>query len=282
MSSTEAPCIRSIEYGNLKFSLLFHSEMDHIGLQIAQSGRFYEAELLDALRLLVDPGAVIVDVGANVGNHSTFFAGVMNCSVFAVEAVERTCDLLRENIKLNGLSQRVFPRQFALGSKVGTLGIESFDELNLGATRLGPGSDDVVNVRTLDSMQDLAEAAVALIKIDVEGMELDVLRGAKGVIIRDEPVIVCECAEDGDFLNVNSFLVDLGYTATECFNATPTYLFLPHSWTGSSQMSRLSYFEGALARTSFQVRSSAAQISHTRNMVGRLAKRLDLLEASEV
>ncbi|WP_183164531.1 FkbM family methyltransferase [Arthrobacter oryzae] len=278
MPSTQNKCIRNIEFEGKLFSLAFHSDNDHIGRQVAQSGGFYEAELLSALRPLLRPGDVVVDVGANVGNHSIFFAGVLDCKVFAFEGLERTCDLLRTNIRLNGLTDRVFARQYALGAVSGTVEVESIDESNLGATRFKPGPLGPINLRPLDSMPELAGVSVSLLKVDVEGMELDVIRGSRNVIERDRPIIVCECAEPEEFAGVEFLLGQLGYSATECFNATPTYVFLPDQWSGRGTFTRTSYFERIQARTSMQMRLSLSQLNRIRNMVGILSQRIEALE----
>lgn len=278
MSTEGSEFVLGVEFEGSSFTLGFHSEQDHIGRQVAQTGGFYEADLLQALRPLVLADDVVVDVGANVGNHSIFFAGVMGCRVFAFEPFERTCDLLRLNIRDNGLTDRIFARQYALGAATGTVEVESFDELNLGATRFKSGADGHVNIRPLDSVPDLADVHVSLIKIDVEGMELDVVSGSRGILTRDRPIVVCECAEPEDFVQTEALLRKSGYRVTECFNATPTYIFLPDEWTGRGRYSRLQYFEDATARTSSQLRSLMSQVGRTRSGIGNLSRRLDALE----
>jgi hypothetical protein len=71
------------------------------------------------------------------------------------------------------------------------------------------------------------DARIDVIKIDVEGWELDVLRGAARVIEHHRPLIYVE-ASDGTFPDVRAFLAGGRYVCWKRFNATPTFLFMPN------------------------------------------------------
>lgn len=60
---------------------------DHIFRWLEQQERFYEQEMLDFLAALVPAGGMVADVGANIGNHAVWFAGVMGCRVRAFEPI---------------------------------------------------------------------------------------------------------------------------------------------------------------------------------------------------
>ncbi|MFQ5490756.1 MAG: FkbM family methyltransferase, partial [Phycisphaerae bacterium] len=94
--------------------------------------------------------------------------------------------------------------------------------------RTGP---DVVLVRTLDAIVDEArtrwpKAAVTFVKIDVEGMEIDVLRGAAQLLSEARPQLSVELASHSAFEEAGSFLAELGYKHVGRFCATPTYHFI--------------------------------------------------------
>jgi hypothetical protein len=64
------------------------------------------------------------------------------------------------------------------------------------------------------------------LKVDTEGSEPRVLKGAINLIKLNHPAIVCEAATAGEFAEINNILIPLGYSVpTQRFNATPTYVW---------------------------------------------------------
>ena len=63
------------------FKLFTHGGDDHLFKVISRRGSFYEKDLLKAVRDVHEDGRAIFDVGANIGNHTVFFAGVMGQQV---------------------------------------------------------------------------------------------------------------------------------------------------------------------------------------------------------
>jgi spore maturation protein CgeB/glycosyltransferase involved in cell wall biosynthesis len=80
-------------------------------------------------------------------------------------------------------------------------------------------------VRPLDSYP--FDGPVKVMKIDVEGMELDVLEGASALIGRDRPLLYVECATEKHYRTLSRWLERRDYVHWESFNATPTHLFMP-------------------------------------------------------
>lgn len=170
---------------------------------------FYEAALLDMLRQRVAPGSVIVDAGANVGNHTVYFAKLCHAkAVHAFEPMPHMQRVLQRNADLNGPDQvQVHP--YALGAEEGEIGVAIFNAANLGSTTLDAGSSGGIPVRPLDAF-DLQD--VALIKIDVEGMQDAVLAGARATIARCHPLMVIEAFDRGDERLATERVLDkLGY-----------------------------------------------------------------------
>src|SRR5690606_534750 len=85
--------------------------------------------------------------------------------------------------------------------------------------------DGAVNVVRLDDHPGIG--APKVLKIDVEGMEYDVLLGARDTIARHQPVLYVECPRPPDFARIAGLLNELGYAALAQFNATTTICFGP-------------------------------------------------------
>lgn len=220
-----------VEREGRKFYFLFGSADDHLCKVIEETGNFYEQPMLDALARLLREDDTVLDIGANVGTHAVYFAGLLGCRVLAFEPVPAAVALLRENVRLNGLDAKVQIETVALGARAGRAGIAAENASNSGATRLEPGDEGSLEVQALDARLE-AIAPVRVMKIDVEGMEADVLRGAVRLIERDRPTIACECLDARQFAEVDGLLGAQGYVAVDVFNASPTYIFLPADQIG--------------------------------------------------
>jgi FkbM family methyltransferase len=125
------------------------------------------------------PGDTAVDCGANIGFTSLFFGRCVGAhgSVVAFEALPRNATAIRRNLELNRCAN-VHVRNIAVGSAEGT--VEFLDEPN-GAVGARPHMRVIkVPVTTLD--QELKGRCVDFIKIDVEGHEIEVLKGARNVL----------------------------------------------------------------------------------------------------
>ncbi|WP_160317926.1 MULTISPECIES: FkbM family methyltransferase [unclassified Arthrobacter] len=251
---------------SISYCLSVPSAGDHIGKHLLSTGSFYESELLKALRRLVGAEDVVVDVGANIGNHTVYFAGVLRCKVIAVEPIPIIADILRRNVANNGLLNSVAVHQLALGASEGRAEIEMFDAANYGGTTLRVGENGDIQVTQLDT---LISETVDLIKIDAEGMDYQVLLGAREIIENDMPAIVIEAMTDQALNEIDDFLAPLGYSIVGQYNATPTYVFLPMRTT--EQVRRAIRFLG-LSAANQQVLQRSQEA--TLRQVGRYAERL--------
>lgn len=196
---------------------------DHIQRRIFELGRFYEQEMLTDMRMRLRPGDLVLDVGAYLGNHSVFLAGVCKARVVALEPNPASYGLLETNVRDNDLQKLVRTIPAAAGSKEGMASIASSSAQNLGGTRLRMDSDGSISVVAIDELDLPAEPAA--IKIDVEGMEMQVLAGAMGTITKVRPLLYVEVTTAEALRRVLDLLGPLGYGAVGQFNATPTVLF---------------------------------------------------------
>lgn len=204
-------------------------ENDHIFATMVASGQFYEQGLLDYLTSLIAPGGLVVDVGANIGTHTVWFASQHSCDVRAFEAVPETAQVLCANVQLNGLDGEVRIEPYAVGRGPGRVSVAHWDPENSGATRLQQeASRDNRSSFAMVRLDDLEwEARVVLVKIDVEGMELDVLAGAEELVRRDRPVVVAEAQDASAETALRSWFQERGYTVLARVNATPTLVATP-------------------------------------------------------
>lgn len=195
---------------------------DHIQKFIAETERPYEAELLQSIIENTDRGDLIIDIGANVGNHTLYLAH-HGRKVIAFEPSKHLAQALQKSIKLNSFQDDVEVFCIAVGATNGHGMLNVHSQENLGMGKVVEGNGDI-EIRPLDTQ--IGDAKVKAIKIDVEGMEEDVLKGAQTVINRSLPELYIEIFEEETFSSIiRNGLID-NYYYTNTFNNTPTHLFI--------------------------------------------------------
>jgi FkbM family methyltransferase len=168
---------------------------EHIGQSIELDG-VYELAELEALFAWTEASspaafkqAIALDIGANIGNHSLFFSDYF-ARVISFEPSVQTFRLLEYNASL---VSNVSCHNFGLSDADGEAHF-SVQGSNRGANQISPtaeGAGERVRLRRLDGVEGI-EGDIKLIKIDVEGHEPAVLRGAEGLIRRHQPIVVFE------------------------------------------------------------------------------------------
>lgn len=219
------------------FIYLPNHNVDYIQGNIASNCVPYEYDMLLSMLDFLKPGDTVLDVGANIGNHTIFLASIAKVNVVAFEPNVHLASAIQKSIEINALGSQVTVKQVGLGKEES---VGSFNETipdNLGAQSISIG-DGNLQITTLDSMS--FNAPISLIKIDVEGMELDVLKGAKKTLIKDKPALYIEASTIEEFLTIESFLTKLGYVVLDSFNATPTHLFIHNSNLNAELLERFS------------------------------------------
>ncbi len=141
---------------------------------------FYELSF--ALHFLKETD-LFADIGANVGFYSIIISNTKNIKSFAFEPVPFTYKKLQNNIELNNLQGLVIAKNIAIGSSLGNVKMSAnLDTVNhVKLSNEHNEEDIIVEVHTLDSI--LSDYGIpALIKIDVEGFETEVIRGMKNIL----------------------------------------------------------------------------------------------------
>ena len=183
-----------------------------VGYELMEKGAYMPGELADLGRLLAfcAPDPVILDIGANIGVHSLFFSDIAGPrgKVIAFEAQRIVFQILMGNLALNSI-ENVYGHHVALGSAPGSLKLPPVDysrPWNFGGMSLkeespepqfAPGTpeseaadrNEFVPVIALDSLK---LDRVDFIKLDVEGMEEEVLRGAARTLDKTRPLMQVE------------------------------------------------------------------------------------------
>lgn len=198
---------------------------DHIQKVIASTHNFYESDLLSDVFPRIRPGALVVDVGANIGNHTVFFGKVCRARVIAFEPLPQAREILLANVRLNEIEDRVEVRQEALGAVTASGNFSPISARNIGQTmiRREDHAGGPVHVVRLDDV--IGDQNVDLIKIDTEGMELEVIRGAEEAIRRNRPLIYAEAARLESLAQLEQLLSAFEYVVIDRFASTPTFLF---------------------------------------------------------
>jgi FkbM family methyltransferase len=188
---------------------------------VLASHRPYEEDVLRITTALTMRGDRIVDVGAHMGNHAVYW-GLNGRRVIAFEPNPPVTAVLQANVNRNRLSGLVDVRGAALGRQEGTGAASQPDPANLGSVTIDAGDGDLP-IYQLDSVE---LDGLALLKIDVEGHEADVLAGAVQTLRRWRPYIVAE--ELSGHQEVEQLIRGLGYRRLPVNLAiSPTRIYSP-------------------------------------------------------
>ena len=191
--------------------MLFLRRDQYIGRALALYGEFSEFEV-ELFSHTLRSGDVVVEVGANIGAHTVHLARLVGHTglVVAFEPQRIIHQLLCANLALNELFNVVAYRA-AAGARQGTLKVPPLDYAaanNFGGVALSAEAGETVIVVPLDS---LGLETLRLLKIDVEGMEIEVLQGARNLISRTRPLLYVENDRTEHSPRLIALLQELGY-----------------------------------------------------------------------
>jgi FkbM family methyltransferase len=207
-----------------------------VGYQLLERGCFDPIEvelavqLLETRRRFFGDGAVAIDCGANIGVHTVEWATAMTGwgSVIAIEAQERIYYALAGNIAVNNAFNAI-AMHAAVSSESGVLKIPQPDYLkasSFGSLELRKSERNEFIGQTVDysdaklvpvqklALDDLKLTRLDLIKIDVEGMEMEALEGARQTIERCHPILLIEQIKAGRD-QLRAWVTERGYAVID-------------------------------------------------------------------
>jgi FkbM family methyltransferase len=165
----------------------------------------YEAELTEAFLRLITPGQVVLDIGMHVGYYATLFAQLTGPAgqVHAFEPTPSTRAIAAENV---ARFPNLFVHTYAVWS--GSQSIEfndfgakymafnSFSEPRLDGHQLTPTKFQAETI-ALDSFRSRLEKPIALVKVDAESAEWNIIEGAQQLLRTDRPLVTLEVGDFG-------------------------------------------------------------------------------------
>lgn len=210
--------------------MLYPPRDQYVGRSFKEYGEFSQGEL-DIFVQILSPGAIVLDIGANIGAHTVPLAQLVGTGgvVVAFEPQPVLHQILCANLVLNSVPN-VLTYPMALGNCEGECKIPVFDYSQ--AHNFGGISMDMVEegesipLGKLDSFQ---LDRVDFIKLDVEGFESKVLEGAANTIERCHPIMYIENDRAEKSAELIQRLFDMGYRLW--WHATP--LFSPDNFKGN-------------------------------------------------
>lgn len=169
----------------------------------------YEKEEIEVLSKLINFKDHVVDIGANIGNHSIAYSKISK-KVYAFEAHPRTFEILKFNINEY---KNIKIYNIGISDKKGLLYFKKVNSTNIGGKRLSKIGSIKSQINKLDNIIKL-DKKIKLIKIDIEGHEYEALKGMKRLLKNNNSLILQEFCEDSiskrkkiiNFLKENEYL----------------------------------------------------------------------------
>jgi FkbM family methyltransferase len=201
------------EYGGS----FFLSPQSHLFRRIGRTGT-YEPEVLEHFVRHIRPDADVIDVGANIGFFTVGAASRLSTGrVLSIEPTSGAYRRLCANVERNGLQDRVIAFRGVASSSPGELeiktvpGREEYSSVgNLAHPAIRGRATPVLEIVPAETIDDLVakhDLRPTVMKVDVEGAETMVLRGAERTMREHRPVIISEISEE--------MLVELGSSRRE-------------------------------------------------------------------
>lgn len=166
--------------------------------EVIETEGAWEPDLVFALKKLMNNDSVFLDIGSNIGYHSIAIATAFPIGqVICFEPQESLCEQIRKSVSKNNLKNVTI---FQVGlSDIEEEVLIHIPEENVGGSSVIKGLNnhtafkkaDKIKLKTLDSF-DAEIPRIDVVKIDVEGLEPNVLRGAEQIFAKHRPIIVME------------------------------------------------------------------------------------------
>lgn len=154
----------------------------------------WEPGITALLRTIVPPGGVFMDVGANLGYYSLLASRWVGGSgrVYAFEPLRGTYDRLVRNIGLNG-AKNIVPLRMACAASAGDRHMRTFADSGWSHLATDGDEGEAVEATTIDeTVERMGVSRLDVIKIDAEGADFEVVKGARRSIEKLRPMVLME------------------------------------------------------------------------------------------
>ena len=177
----------------LDIGSIYRGKLDnYVEWMVYVTGQYFEFPYINLVRRLFGKG-VALDVGANVGNHSLAFSEFFD-RVYAIEPYPPVYDRL---VARRAIADNIYTYLIALSDRMGTASFKAPETDNLGIGQISPEGELSVEVLRGDEfVRTEIGASVGFVKIDVEGHELEVIRGLAETLRADRPTVMFEASKD--------------------------------------------------------------------------------------
>lgn len=204
---------------DIKFDIMLDPDNGGVDLEIF-ADRNFEPAMLEFIKSRLRADDIFVDVGANIGQHS-LYASYLCGHVYSFEPIKRLYDQFSGSVFKNDILN-ITPYNYALGNEKKDLPIYS-NEANMGGSSIlvRDNKNFLQNVKILrldDVYEQMGITRADMMKIDVEGYELEVLLGARSFIKKYRPKILMEFSpyfyahvDSGISGRIIEFLLGVGY-----------------------------------------------------------------------
>lgn len=206
--------IIKLKNSNIKFYLPYYKK-DTIQKHIAQAQNFYESDFLDHICSIKNGivnkaihNGLVLDIGANIGNHTIFFLAQEARKVISFEPVKDTFDILKKNIEINNFQNKVDLFNAGVGQTKGKAILKYYNSKNIGMSQLSSDQNGDIPIVSIDELN--IDEKINFIKIDVEGFEADVIKGMTETLKQNKPLIMIEI-RDYLFAEIDNILQSIGY-----------------------------------------------------------------------
>jgi len=178
-----------------------------------------EREAIDIYKNFLTKKDNILDIGANIGIYVLLASKITNGKIYAIEPDPRSFKLLKENIKINNLEERIKAYNIAMGNERGKLKFYQSESFNWSSVARENEKGIWVEVTTIDDF--VSNREISCLRFDLEGYEYSLLKGAKKtlqkklkIFMEVHPPLIKEYG--GNVLNMFEMLKDfkLRYYAT--------------------------------------------------------------------
>ena len=187
------------------FNLVNDTKLNIASGQIIATGNYYvgllEFDEMAFVSHFLNKNDVFFDIGTNIGTYTIIASGVRGATTFAFEPIIKTFDFLKKNIELNNLQNKVTVLNIGLAEKNGFLDFtKNLDSKNHIVNKT---NFDTINVE-VKTLDEFKQYFPSIIKVDVEGYEKFILKGADEVLKQNSlKCIVIEVNNEGQRYNVN-------------------------------------------------------------------------------